>query len=237
MDDIALQPVERARVYETIVEKIKELIDNGTWKPGERLPSERKLTVMLNVGRTSVREAMRMLEAMGYIEIRQGDGVYIKGNAGNLSGFQTLFNLFQDDDYIVDVMETRELVESQIAFLAAESATEEDITELENIISRHEKIVGKGNEGVEVNVEFHLFLAKITGNRALMELQQLFINLTRQTIAGLYQVPGRPKESILQHREILKAIRDHSPNDAHSLMLAHLRSRYKFPKRMNSTGH
>ncbi len=231
-----LQPVERSRVYETIVEKIKKVIDDGTWKPGERLPSERKLTQMLGVGRTSVREAMRMLEALGYIEIRHGDGAYIKGNAENLSGFQTLFNLFQDDDYIVDVMETRELVESQIAFLAAESATEEDITALERIITRHEKIVGKGDDGVEVNVDFHLFLAKMTGNRALMELQQLFINLTRQTIAGLYQVPGRPKESILQHRAILQSIKEHRPNDAHSLMLKHLRSRYKFPKRVNNTG-
>jgi GntR family transcriptional repressor for pyruvate dehydrogenase complex len=232
-----LQPVERSRVYELIVEKIKELIDNGTWKPGDRLPSERKLTKMLGVGRTSVREATRMLEAMGYIEIRPGDGVYITENAQNLNGFQTLVNVFQDDDYIVDVMETRELVESQIAFLAAESATEEDVIELETLIDRHEKIIEKGEDGVEENIAFHLFLAKITGNRALMELQQLLFNFTRQTITGLYHVPGRPEESILQHKNILQSIKEHQPKIAHSLMLEHLRSRYKIPKRAGKSDY
>ena len=201
-----LHPVERRRVYDSIVDQIRQLITDGTWKPGQRIPSERELTEMLSVGRTSVREALRILEAMGFIEIRAGDGSYVSASIAVPSRLHNLANLIQGDEYIVDLMEARELIESQIAFVAAESATPEDIAALEAIAHRQAASIEKDGSGVEENIEFHLRLAEATGNRVLMDLQQIFFRLSRDIIARLFRVPGRARESLHQHRAIIQAI-------------------------------
>ena len=224
-----LHPVERRRVYDSIVDQIRQLITDGTWKPSQRIPSERELTEMLSVGRTSVREALRILEAMGFIEIRAGDGSYVSDSIAVPSRLHNLANLIQGDEYIVDLMEARELIESQIAFVAAESATPEDIAALEAIAHRQAASIEKDGSGVEENIEFHLRLAEATGNRVLMDLQQIFFRLSRDIIARLFRVPGRARESLHQHRAIIQAIEEHRPVDAHRAMLDHLRSRYTLP--------
>ncbi len=231
--DCDLRPVERRRVYDSIVEQIRQLITDGTWAPGQRLPSERELTEMLSVGRTSVREALRILEAMGFIEIRAGDGSYVKDGVEVPSRLHNLAGLIQGDEYIVDLMEAREMIESQIAFVAAESATPKDIADLEAIVDRQAaSIEDEEEEGVvRENITFHLRLTQATGNHVLIELQQIFFQLSHRTIAELFCVPGRPQESLQQHRAILQAVKEHSPIDAHRLMLKHLRSRYTLPTR------
>jgi GntR family transcriptional repressor for pyruvate dehydrogenase complex len=226
-----LQPIERQRVYETIVDQMRNLIDNGTWKTGQRLPSERELTEMLAVSRTSVREALRILEAMELIEIRQGEGSFIKESTSVPSRLQTLITLFKADEYTVDIMEARELLETQIAFLAAESATDEDIQALEANVERMEIKIKSGESAVEENIEFHLRLTQATGNRVLLELQQIFFQLVHETISHLYDIPGRMHVSLQQHRSILNAVKNHQPTEAHRLMLEHLRSRYSVPNR------
>jgi len=223
--------VERQRVYDSIVDQIRRLITDGTWKPGQRLPSERELTETLSVGRTSVREALRILEAMGFIEIRAGDGSYVKDSIVVPSRLHKLIDLVQGDEYSVDLMEARELIESQIAFIAAESATPEDIADLEAIVDRQAASIESGSSTVEDNIEFHLRLTQATGNRVLVELQQIFFQLSHDNIVQLFRVPGRPEESLRQHRAIIQAVKEHCPADAHRLMLDHLRSRYTFPTR------
>jgi GntR family transcriptional repressor for pyruvate dehydrogenase complex len=225
-----LRPVERRRVYDSIVDQIKQLITDGTWKPGQRLPSERELTEMLSVGRTSVREALRILEAMGFVKIRAGDGSYVQDSVAASSRLYNLVNLIEGDEYIVDLMEAREMIESQIAFMAAESATLKDVAALEAIVSKQATAIESGGSGIGENIEFHLRLTQATGNRVLLELQQIFFQLSHETIAQLFRVPGRPQESVEQHRAIILAVKEHRPIDAHRLMLHHLRSRYKLPE-------
>jgi len=225
-----LKPITQQRVYNTIVEQIRILIEEGSWKSGQKIPSERELAEKLSVGRTSVREALRILEAMHYIHTIQGEGVYVRDRAKVSSGFNKLLDFIQDDDYLVDLMEARELVESQIAFLAAESATPDDIQKLKEIVDRQESRIKNGGDGREENIEFHLCLSESTGNQVIIELQQSFLSLAHEVIAKQFRVPGRPGESVEQHRGLIKSIKDHNPVEAHRLMLAHLRSRYILPE-------
>ena len=229
--ETSLHPVERRRIYDSIVDQIRQLIINGAWAPGQRLPSERELTEMLSVGRTSVREALRILEAMGFIDIRAGDGSYVKDGVDVPSRLHNLVGLIQEDEYIVELMEAREMIESQIAFVAAESATPKDVTDLEAIVERQSASIEDAEGVVKENIAFHLRLTQATGNRVLIELQQIFFQLSHKTIAELFRVPGRPQESLGQHRAILQAVKEHRPVDAHHLMLKHLRSRYTLPTR------
>lgn len=226
-----LRPIERQKAYEAVLDQIRELIINGTWKPGQRLPPERELSDTLSIGRSSVREALRILETMGFIESHPGDGSYIKSNIIIPSHLYSIMNLMQNEDYIVDLMEARELIESQIAFLAAERATEKDIVELENIVSKQLDQIKSGYTGIEENISFHLELAKVVGNDFLFELQQIFFKLSRDFISELFYVPGRREVSIRQHGEIVEAIKKRQTNKAHKLMLEHLRSRYIIPSR------
>jgi GntR family transcriptional regulator, transcriptional repressor for pyruvate dehydrogenase complex len=225
-----LKPITQQRVYNTIVDQIRILIEDGTWGPGQKIPSERELAEKLSVGRSSVREALRILEAMRYIVIIQGDGVFVNDRAKVSSGFNKLLDIVQDDDYLVDLMEARELVESQIAFLAAESATQEDIQKLEEIVDRQAYQVEKGGDGSQENIEFHIFLSETTGNLVLTELQQSFLSFAHEVISKQFKIPGRIDESVEQHRNLIQAIKERNPAAAHRLMLAHLRSRYISPE-------
>ena len=222
----SLQPVERQKIYETIVEQMCNMIDSGTWAPGERLPSERELTLMLKVGRTSVREALRILEAMGYIDIRPGDGSYVRANVLYTTNLKKMLNVVQEDDLFNEMMEARELMDTQIAYLAAENATAEEIDELEAIIDRQESAIQAGLSGVEENIEFHLRLTEITGNRVLVEMQRFLFTIAHAGIQDLYMIHGLPQESIRQHREIVAAVREHDAVKAQKLMVNHVRVRY-----------
>jgi GntR family transcriptional repressor for pyruvate dehydrogenase complex len=221
-----LRPIERKRVSESIVEQLTELILDGTWGPGQRIPSERELSDSLNVGRTSVREALRILETMGYLEIRIGDGSYVREGIPIPFNVNNFINLVQADETFDDLMEARELIEQQIAFIAAESATQDDLQELRAVVAQHADAIGRGDPGLEHDIQFHMRLAMATGNRVLFELQQILLQRLRDSIHKLLLEPGRPPLSVRQHREVIEAIEERDPIEARKRMVEHLRSRF-----------
>jgi GntR family transcriptional regulator, transcriptional repressor for pyruvate dehydrogenase complex len=222
----SLQPVERKKLYESIVEQMRNLIESRAWKPGERLPSEREITQMLNVGRTSVREALRILEALGYIDIRPGDGSYVRNTVDFTASLQKMLEAVQVDDLFVEILEARELLEAQIAFLAAENVSSNEVADLEAIVDRQERSIQEGLDGMDENIEFHMRLTEITGNRVLVEMQKFLFKLAHTGIQNLFQISGLPQESVRQHREIIAAIREHNSATAQKLMVNHVRTRY-----------
>lgn len=224
-----LRPIEKIQTYENVLGQMRMMIENGQWLPGEKLPSERELIDNLQVGRTSIREGLRMLEAIGYIESKPGEGSFVKQEIIIPIGLQNLKQYIEDDDYIQQLMITRELIESQIAFLAAESATDENILHLNQILEKQNKNLGDPKRSVEINEEFHSYLAEMTQNQVLHELQRLLFNLSRRAIFKLFKVSGRSDESYQQHALIYDAIKNNKPGKAHQHMLKHLRSRYQIP--------
>jgi DNA-binding FadR family transcriptional regulator len=124
------KPVKKTRVYEEIVVKVKHMIEKGRLHSGDQLPSERELAEVFNVSRSSVREALRSLETQGYLESRQGDGTYIARQP-----VESLVNplatvIFSEKDGQMELFEMRRLIEPQLAYLAAERATPEEIVML-----------------------------------------------------------------------------------------------------------
>jgi GntR family transcriptional repressor for pyruvate dehydrogenase complex len=228
--DETLQPVEKQRVFESIVEQMRQMIVSGKWQTGQRLSSERELCEVLSVGRTSLREALRILEATGFIDTRAGDGIYVKKNIIIPQAVYNLFQMIQEEDRFADVMEARELIDAQVAYLAAENATEEQIAKLDNIMDRQAASVREGENGLEENIDLHLYLAEITGNRVILELESFFFKFSHHLIQHLFSLPGYPEKSLKEHREIVQSIKDSNPIKTHGLMLEHLRSRYNLLK-------
>ena len=224
-----LKPIEKTRVYEAAVDQIKNQIEGGEWAAGTQLPSERELAEQLGIGRPSVREALRVLEVMGLIEIRPGQGSFVSERSSEAQQMQLLQSMLQEDEHVVELLEVRELLEPQIASLAAQSATEDDIECMEEILEQMERNLNDGGTGVDENVEFHLALTKAVGNRVLFEVHQLLLKLSRDPVERFFQVPGRLTRSLEGHREILDAIKERNPHKAQQAMLAHMRTRFAVP--------
>lgn len=224
-----LKPIEKTRVYEAAVDQIKDQIEGGEWPAGTQLPSERELAEQLGIGRPSVREALRVLEVMGLIEIRPGQGSFVSERSPGAQQMQLLQSMLREDEYVVELLEVRELLETQIASLAAQSATEDDIECMEEILEQMKESVSDGGTGADENVEFHLALTRAVGNRVLFEVHQLLLKLSRDPVERFFQVPGRLTRSLEGHREILDAIKERNPHKAQQAMLTHMRTRFAVP--------
>jgi GntR family transcriptional repressor for pyruvate dehydrogenase complex len=220
-----LKKIEKTKIYEIAVNQIKDQIENGTWVVGSRLPSERVLAEKLGVGRPSIREALRVLEVMGYIEIKPGQGNFVTKPNSDDRRAKVLQSMLQEDANVVELLEVREILEPQIAYLAAQSASEKDIHVLEGILDQMDKHNNRGESTFEDNIEFHLAIARSVDNKVLFQVQKLLLKSSRETVARYFQVPGRNAKSLVGHRVILDAIRDGNSELARDLMLQHLRAR------------
>lgn len=224
-----LEKIEKTKIYEAAVDQIRAQIENGTWKPGSRLPSERELAEQLGIGRPSIREAMRVLEVMGLVQIKTGQGIFVSEPDPNVKRSKVLLSMLEEDDYVVDLLEVREILEPQIAYLAAQSATDRDIEVLQEILARMEKRANQGESTADDNIDFHLAIARSVDNKVLFQVQKLLLRSSRDAVVRYFEVPGRDSKSLVGHHEILNAIKAHNPEQARKLMFEHLRARFSVP--------
>jgi DNA-binding FadR family transcriptional regulator len=216
------KPVKKTRVYEEIVVKVKNMIEKGRLHSGDQLPSERELAEVFNVSRSSVREALRSLETQGYLESRQGDGTYIARQP-----VESLVNplatvIFTEKDGQMELFEMRRLIEPQLAYLAAERATPEEIAMLGKALELQEDAFNKGESGTEVDKTFHYILAKAAKNKVILRIVDNIMDLLAESRDKYLQVEGRPEKSLARHREVLNAIRSGDKELAAQVMLEHL---------------
>src|SRR6056297_3219907 len=152
-----LEPVKKIRLYESIVKQIQHLINEGDLIPGQKLPPERELAEELNVSRTSIREALRALEMMGYLEskVGVGGGTFIKEITIDniISPFSKV--LLKNDDFIVELLEVRLFLEIESARLAAMRRTDKDIENMQKAIAQMEDEIQRGDSGLNGDNAFH----------------------------------------------------------------------------------
>lgn len=216
-----LKAVKKTRVYEDIVAQVRDLISDGKLRSGDQLPSERELSEMFQVSRASVREAIRALESMGFIEIRQGEGTYIASSVETLLA-SVASALLQQRDPVLQVFEARKILEPAIAALAAQRATAEEVAELEGILEEQTRQISAGETGVVADTRFHSALAVAARNEVLLRLNEAIVDNLRETRERSLQTKGRPPRSLAGHREILEAIQRKDAEKAREAMLKHL---------------
>ncbi len=218
-----LKAIKKTRVYEDIVAQLKELIAEGKVKPGDQLPSERELSERFQVSRASVREAIRSLESMGWIQTRQGEGTYIASSVETLLA-SIAFTIQHKSDPLIQVFEARKILEPAIAALAAERATAEEVGGLEAILNEQAQQVTEGKTGVEADTRFHSTLADAAKNEVLLRLNDAIVDRLHETETRerSLQTEGRPARSLAGHQEILRAIQSKDPAKAREAMLNHL---------------
>ncbi|MBW2504257.1 MAG: FadR family transcriptional regulator [Deltaproteobacteria bacterium] len=224
---ISFQPIRPKKISEEIVEQIKILISQGDLKPGDRLPSERELATMLGVSRPSVRESIMVLEAMGFLESRQGGGTFVRALTENRIA-DPLSKLIEkkDPQLLRSLAEVRMGLESWSAFLAAQRATDQDIAEMRRLFDVMEKQAVKGGWSPEIDAEFHYAITSASHNSLQMHVldsvHSLFHTTIQVALMEFYRQEGHVQLLLKQHREIMEAIMAHDPEMARKKMMEHL---------------
>src|ERR1700684_1480704 len=169
-------PVSMGRISEVIVEQVRELMRSGQVKLGDRLPAERELCERFGVSRVTVREALRMLESAGLVEIRVGarGGAFVTAPTSNRVGEGLADLLTLSVISAANVTAVRLILEVGIVPLVCERATEDDLAELEKICERSEAALRDGDYTMDMSLKFHAAVARATHNPALVMLVESF---------------------------------------------------------------
>jgi len=200
------KPVKKIRIYEDIMSRIRGMVDKGDLSAGDRLPSERELSAAFRVSRPSVREALKTLESHGYLEIRQGEGTFISSNS--IEHFMEPFAamILNQKEYQIQILEMRRLIEPQIASLAAERATKDEMAKMKRTLSLQKEKVRMGETGVELDKIFHYVIAEAAKNKLLMRIIDTATDLFAENRNRYFQFTERPQKSVRHHKEIFSAI-------------------------------
>lgn len=221
-----LKVVEKKRAYEDIVQQVLALIEGGKLKQGDQLPSERELTEIFKVSRTTVREAIRTLESMKLLQCRQGNGTYVLATSEEALIQPLAAALFNAKDDIRDIFFIRKIIEPHVAQLAAENGTAEEIADLEEILRKQEICIERGENIIETDSEFHNLMASATKNRVMERLIVALVDFLKQSREN-YLLDGqhdskRPERSLEGHKQVLAAIKIGDGEAAKKMMLQHL---------------
>jgi GntR family transcriptional repressor for pyruvate dehydrogenase complex len=219
--------VKSDKVSQHIIDQIRNAIFDGRLKPGDKLPSERELIENFKVGKATLREALRSLEVLGFLEIRKGvlGGAFV--TEVDMTKARDSFNnflLFKNLS-LKDLSEVRLLLEPYIAEKATLAITREDLHRLEKLIKDSEQAI-KGDiafESRKDEIEFHRIIASVTGNPILMFILDFVENLLIDTKAILK--PGREFSTkvLRAHKRIYNALLERNIKKVHQEMVRHIR--------------
>lgn len=213
--------VEKPLVDRT-VDSIIEFITDENLGSGDKLPNEYNLAKNLDVGRSTLREAVRSLVSRNILEVRQGSGTYVSNNIG-ISEDPLGFSFVKDTLKLTeDLFALRYILEPEVAMLAAYHRTENQINYLEQIAKEiEETITTTDQQHFELDIEFHSIIAKMSRNIAMDHLIPV-INQSITLYNSYYTNEQSKTETIQSHREIVQAIRDKNPIQAQYSMQLHI---------------
>jgi GntR family transcriptional repressor for pyruvate dehydrogenase complex len=180
------------------------------------------LAETFKVSRTSVREALRALEAQGLMVSRTGAGNFVADLPIESLVAPFAAMLIEEKGALADIFEMRKLIEPEIASLAADRATKRDIERMKKILDKQRDAVSRGETGVEADAELHFAIGRATQNQALEKLVSGVMDILSHSREESLQTKDRRKASIESHRKILSAIEDHDKTRAREAMLHHI---------------
>ncbi len=229
------------RIFQDLVDQIQAAILDGRLKPGDKLPSQRNLVDMFQTSRASIREALRVLEQKGLIEVKLGvsGGAVIK-TAGTESITQDLTLLMQQQQVSFDhLAEFRESIEGDVAAMAARKAAGSDIERLENILAQAEACLRENDrtpyDFIRMDIRLHIALAEIAGNPVFVAVMKM----VHETILGFYDRFTFRQRAVLEENyrdlcSLVAVIKAGQPEKARKLALGHVR---RFNRHMKDASH
>ena len=215
-----LEHIDEKPLVERVVDNIVSYIVDNKVSPGSKLPNEFELASQFGVGRSTIREAIKMLSSKGVLEVKRGSGTFV---ANKQSATQDPLGLSMIKDrykLALDLVTVRLLLEPEIAALAAKNATEEEIIELEKLCNMVESVITSGDNHIQYDIEFHASIARCSKNTVVTNLVPM-INSSVAVFANITHRSLR-EETIQTHRQVFEAIRNHDSTSAKYAMTMHL---------------
>jgi GntR family transcriptional repressor for pyruvate dehydrogenase complex len=208
-------PVRRQPLVKQVLEYLQQRIASGEFPVGSKLPAEPELMARLTVGRSTLREAMRVLAHMGLVDVRPGDGTYICSPPPEK---ETLGQRLQRAR-IFEVYEVRRVLELECARLAALRRDEDDLIVLRQALQQRKAFLAPGHETafIEADLAFHTGVARATKNTVLSDLYQAFIHVHRESWSQANEVPGLNRQGQELHEQITEAIARRDADQAQDL--------------------
>jgi GntR family transcriptional repressor for pyruvate dehydrogenase complex len=218
----AMKPIERTTLAASAFEQLISHVVNGDWKAGDRIPPERELCQQLGIARTSLREALKAMELVGMLDSRVGDGTFVCPRSEFLARPLLWAFTGTDETELKDVMEARVMLERDLAGLAAERGSEDEIAKIGDAVRAMKDSVASGTLMIEADMRFHLAVAEAAHNGVLQNAVQLLRNLMRHWINLKLLIPNVPTRVLNQHVHIYEAIRSRDADAARAAMRKHL---------------
>jgi GntR family transcriptional regulator, transcriptional repressor for pyruvate dehydrogenase complex len=215
--------IQSSRLYEQIVQQIEESILKGELAEGSQLPAERELAEQFGVSRTAVREAIKALQEKGLVDAFPGRGTFVTNGTSN-SLRRSLDRIVKsgDSDGGAYLVEVREILEPEIAALAAVRADYQDLAAMREAVEAMDSAGRDPDAYIEADLDFHLALAEAAANPIVLSLIDSIVGLLREQRLRISRVEGGPERGQHYHRSILEAVERHDPQGARAAMQAHL---------------
>jgi len=217
-----LGETDELKLYQEVLLKVNEIIEEDKLTIGDRLPSERELADRLKVGRSSVREALRALELLGLISTRRGEGTFIQDHSAHRLVEILAFFILRNQKSKKDLLEARKLIEVVVIRLAAERINDDEIEYLKDIIERSEVKLKRGELPVEEDYLFHEKIALASKNNLLYKIWKPIVEYGKTILEESLERTGRPEISIIEHKNILQALKERNITEAEQQMKIHL---------------
>ena len=219
------KPLKHKAVTQEIREQIWSLISQGTLQPGSKLPSEKELLDQFEVSRPALREALHELIGEGILEMRHGQGTFVRELTAASAIQEGAVSLLLLSDSIKEIQEARLILEPVLAMWAAERATEEELNELEAFLR---ECAETKPITFDAGWEFHRQLAAVAGNSAMTKIAHVLYGMVQEYQQQFYDVHFGPEQDLRDHFELLNVIRMRDPAMARAAMEAHISASNSF---------
>lgn len=219
--------IKQKKLYEEVSEAIHEMIKSGALRPGDKLDSVQQLAENFQVGRSAIREALSALRAMGLVEMKQGEGTYIKQFNANDIEFSISSAVLMNKLDVVHLLEVRKILEVGVVGVAAKNRTDEDIVHLQCVLNEMKRAFDQEKKQEKFDILFHTGIANATHNPMLCKLMEnvsdmMQINMKETRRIWLYSKEKTVEQIYQDHLQIFKAIINQDDKLAESSMWDHI---------------
>ena len=217
-----ITPIRKTRLAEDIADRVRALILDGTFPTGQPLPGERQLAERFAVSRGSIRDAFRMLEMIGLLEMRHGQGTFPRELSVDRLVTPLASVLTNRRDLEEELMDVRRMFEPAVARVAAARISDDDLAALRRIVDAQRRKVKAGQSALVEDTAFHATLARATGNTVVVRIMETLNDLLTESRRRALRQRSRPERSLQGHEAVVAALTGRDADAAAKAMLEHI---------------
>jgi len=218
---MGITPIKKLNISEQAYEQLKENLINGTWKSGDRIPSENELAIAFGISRVTVRQAIQKLTTLGLLETRSGEGSFVKEVTPGVYMNGMVPHIYLGKESTKEVLEFRLITEVETAGLANLKMTDQGIERLERSLRRMEQYTGDLNNYIKEDLHFHMLISRMTENSLIIQLNYIVRDIIHETIKNITEEVGM-NIGLKYHRLIIDAFKERNEEEVKAVMKEHL---------------